>query len=96
MRRRRLLDHFRIAAVLAVLVLAQSAVAAHLELDDSHPAGESCALCAGISVLGAGNIAATVPVEAVVRSLPSIDYRRGHEIDRRIARQFARGPPSAS
>jgi hypothetical protein len=88
--------HFRTAAILAVLVLAQSAVAAHLDFDDSHAAGESCALCAGQSVLGAGNVAASVPVEAVVRSLPAVDHRPGHEIDRRVERRFARGPPIAS
>lgn len=87
---------FRVAAVLAVLVFAQAAVATHVDVDASHTAGESCALCAGFSVLGAGIAGAvSIPVHFAAAEAPVPQQRVFRPVSR--SRFFlARGPPAAS
>lgn len=96
MRSRELAKLIRTTAIVAMLVFAQAAVAAHVDLADSHPAGEECALCAGHSVLGAGNVAVSLPVEAEAAAPPIVGHACLRAPDRRIERRFARGPPRTS
>lgn len=86
----------RIAALAAVLLLAQSAEFFHSDLDDSHAVGEVCALCVGLATLGAGNVSASLHVHVVLQRPEGIDYVLTHRFDRRVERPFARGPPQAS
>lgn len=86
----------QIAALVAVLLLAQSAEFAHSDLDDSHPAGDVCALCVGLATLGAGDVSASLYVHVVVQRPEGIEYLLTHRFDRRVVRPFARGPPQAS
>lgn len=86
----------QVAALVAVLLLAQSAEFAHSDLDDSHPAGEVCALCVGLATLGAGNVSAPLYVHVIVQRPEGTEYVLTHRFDRRVARPFARGPPEAS
>lgn len=83
-------------ALIVVLLLGQSAELVHSALDDSHPAGEVCALCVGLATLGAGNVSAPQHVDVVVQRPQRFDYVLAHHLDRRIERRFARGPPQAS
>jgi hypothetical protein len=96
MRRRGLMRLIRSAAFVAVLLLAQAATVAHLELDDSHPAGESCALCAAQSVLGAGSVSAGVLFAGVVHYSPPLPQGETRQPKFHRSYFLARGPPTAS
>jgi hypothetical protein len=105
MQRRSLLGRCRTAAwkawlgtVLAVgLLLAESVAVTHPFDQGAHPNGQPCAVCLGLTDLGAGgaaaelgfalvDAAAPLPVAAVVLILlSSVPVRR-----------YARGPPSVS
>jgi hypothetical protein len=86
----------RNATLVAVLLFAQAAVAAHVDLDDSHPAGDSCALCAGHSVLGTGNVGGVTQTDAVALEVqfPAVEQARESQSHRCYF--LARGPPAAS
>jgi len=86
----------RSAMLVAVLLLSQAAVAAHVDLDDSHPAGESCALCAGNSVLGAGNVGVVAHCDVVWRSVLSAPLAQVGFSQLHRGFFLARGPPAAS
>ena len=96
MRSGELMRLIRSAALVAVLLLAQAAVAAHIDLEDSHPAGEVCALCAGHSVLGAGNVTVVAIGDVVSRHEPPAPLEL-KPVSRPHRRSFfARGPPAAA
>jgi hypothetical protein len=82
--------------LVAVLLLAQAAVASHLDLDDSHAAGDSCALCAGSSVLGAANVASVVSFDVIVARAPAPAEEPVLRVLHRRSHFHARGPPAAS
>jgi hypothetical protein len=86
----------RSAILVAVLLLAQVAVAAHFDLDESHPAGDSCALCAGHSVLGAGNVGVTASSQILVREVPLAPLEQTARPESHRSSFLARGPPAAS
>lgn len=75
------------------LLFAQLVSAGHIDLDDSHPAGELCATCVIQAQLGSANVGAPLFVD--------VDVQNGYEIEffftsspwRRIELRFARGPP---
>jgi hypothetical protein len=85
-----------VAALVAVLVLAQAVELGHLELDDSHPSGEVCALCVGLATLGAGNVSAPPHVPVQMQRPEGVKYEQRHRLDKRVERPFARSPPQAS
>jgi hypothetical protein len=86
----------RSATLVAVLLLAQAAVATHVDFEDSHPAGEVCALCAGQAALGAGNVGLVVaPYEPARAEQPAALLQS--PVSRFHHRFFlARGPPAVS
>jgi hypothetical protein len=90
---RNLLKH---AALIAVLLAAQTAALAHSDLDDSHPAQEICALCVGLANLGAANVSTPQPVVVRVLLAEPIPYVLVRSVTRGPRTQFARGPPRAS
>jgi hypothetical protein len=87
---------FRVFALVAVLVTAQTAVLIHSDREGSHPGNEVCALCVGLASLGAGNTAAPYHVEVAIAATVPIDYLLVHAVVPRIERPHARGPPLAS
>lgn len=86
----------RSAMLVAVLLLSQAAVAAHVDLDDSHSTGTDCALCAGYSVLGAGNVGVVAAFDIVWHAAPAAPLTQ--DAIPQLHRSFfhARGPPAAS
>jgi hypothetical protein len=86
----------RSALLVAALLLAQAATATHLDLDDSHAGGDSCALCAGQSVQGAGNVGAVSPILAVAGAPPQFPVERSFQPVFRGTCFRARGPPAVS
>ena len=96
MRSGRLASFLRVTALVAVLVSAQTATLVHSDLDDSHPAGDACALCVGLASLGAGNVAAPQHVDVVVQHPGRFDEVPIHRVGRHSERRNARGPPRAS
>lgn len=96
MRGREWTQLIRSAMLVAVLLLAQSAVATHLDLDDSHPAGDSCALCTGASVQGAANVAAVAVLDAIAPTTPVPAEAQVLRFASRQGEFHARGPPRAS
>lgn len=96
MRSRELMRLIRSAALVAVLLLAQAAVAAHIDLEDSHPAGDVCALCAGHSVLGSGNVGVVAACDVVSAAVPAAAPEQRSESQAHRSCFLARGPPGAS
>ena len=96
MRPRCLNKLLKLAALLAVVLTAQTAALAHTDLADSHPASEVCALCVGLAGLGAGNVSTPTHFEVVAATPVVVDYVRGHVFSRRTRTRCARGPPRAS
>jgi len=94
--RRRLVKPFRIAALLTVLVAAQTAALVHSERPDAHPVNDVCALCVGFATLGSGNVSASQHIDVVVAVPEPVDYLVDHAVVSRLERRFARGPPQAS
>jgi methionine-rich copper-binding protein CopC len=86
----------RSATLVAVLLLAQAAVAAHVDLEDSHPAGEACALCAGHSLLGSGNVGVMATFDVVSSVEPRALFDQGAVSQDHRSFFLARGPPTAS
>ena len=86
----------RSAMLVAVLLIAQAGVAAHVDVDDSHPTGETCALCAGASVLGSANVGAAVQFHATAHVAPALAGEPNRHGESRHIHFLARGPPSAS
>jgi hypothetical protein len=87
---------FRIAALAAVLIAAQTAALVHADLEPAHPSSDVCALCVGLATLGAGNVTASEQVPALVAITVPVDYLLSHPVPHRAARPLARGPPLAS
>ena len=96
MRRRPFAKLLQSAALLAVLLAAQTATLVHAEAEDLHPAGEVCALCVGLATFGSGAVPAPQHVDVVVQTADAVEYLRNHAVPRRVAHRFARGPPQAS
>ena len=96
MRRRELFQLIRSAAFVAVLLLSQAAVAAHVDLDDSHSNGDACALCTGHSLLGAGNVGVVATCDAVSRAVPTTPHAQNPVSQLHRSSFLARGPPAAS
>jgi len=86
----------RSATLVAVLLLAQAAVAAHFDLDDSHPSGDACALCAGHSVLGAANVGAIAICAGVACAEPPLPRVQSSASQAHRSFFLARGPPAAA
>jgi len=86
---------FGVFAVIVALLIAQSEVLAHLDLNDAHPTEESCALCVGLSTLSAGNVFAVDVLDTAFRvTLPvSLSDTGFAEIFHDL--NHARGPPQA-
>lgn len=95
MRRRHIANLLRSAALIAVLLTAQTAALAHSDLADSHPVNE-CALCVGLASLGAGNVSAPQRFDVVAQTAQPVDYALVHSVTRRVHTRFARGPPQRS
>jgi len=95
-RSRELIRLIRSAALVAVLLLAQAAVAAHIDFEDSHPAGDVCALCAGHSVLGSGNVGVVAACIVISPVAPSSAPEQNSESPAHRSYFLARGPPAAS
>jgi hypothetical protein len=87
---------FRVSALIAVLLIAQTAAMIHSDREDSHPGNEVCALCVGLASLGAGNAAAPYHFEVAIAATVPVDYLLVHAVVPRIERPHARGPPLAS
>ena len=96
MRRRELFQLIRSTALVAVLLLSQAAVAAHVDLDDSHANGDACALCTGHSVLGAGNIGVIATCDVIWRAVPAAPPGQNPVSQLHRSLFLARGPPAAS
>jgi hypothetical protein len=86
----------RSAFLVAALLLAQAATAAHFDLDDSHPPGDSCALCAGHAALGAGNVGTAALAEGILPASPPMPGVQTFKPQSHRSFFFARGPPAAS
>jgi len=86
----------RLLALAAVLIVVQATAAAHLGLDDSHPAGETCALCVGAGVLGAANVGASFELGGITRAPAEFHPAPVPNLVRRIGHGLIRGPPQAS
>ncbi len=99
MRFRRLrprLDWPRIAALCAVLVLAQATAVSHLDFDEAHAADGACAFCIGASVLAAGNVPVAHPLNLPTQSAPAIEFSGFPAGVLWLDHRYARGPPQAS
>ena len=90
--------HFspQLAAFLAVFLLAQSTALVHLDLDDAHATDDICALCVGLSNLGAGNVGLSLDLAAWIQSEPPPEFLDFHAGVHRLDHRFARGPPQTS
>jgi hypothetical protein len=95
-RRQDVFQLIRSAALVAVLLLSQAAAAAHVDLDDSHSNGEDCVLCAGHSVLGAGNVGVVATFDLVLRAVPAAPLSLPSVAQLHRSFFLARGPPAAS
>jgi hypothetical protein len=94
MRRRSWFDLLRSAVLVAVLVIVQTAVLTHLDTDDAHPAGTGdCVLCAGLSTLGAANVAGPATILPPGADEPAPDYQPGQPAAAQPRAPVARGPP---
>jgi hypothetical protein len=94
--RRRLARPFGIAALLTVLVAAQTAALVHSRSHEAHPVNHVCALCVSFATLGSGNVSASQHVDVIVAVHEPVDYLLLHAVVPRLERRFARGPPQAS
>ena len=94
--RRNFVSSIRAAAIVVALVLAQTAAVAHVDFDDSHPAGESCAYCVGLATFAAGNVSATPTVAAVGLQIPLPNFTPQSYSGRPAEYRHARDPPVAS
>ena len=99
MRFRRLrprLDWPRVAALCAVLLLAQATAISHLGLDEAHAADGACAFCIGASVLAAGNVPVAHFLNLSTESEPAIEFVGFAAGVLWQDHRYARGPPQAS
>jgi hypothetical protein len=86
----------RRAILIAALLLAQASAATHVDLDDTHPAGESCIFCVGVSTLGAGNVGDAVLFHAIIEPQDVASTATVVSVIRRVERYSIRSPPIAS
>jgi len=84
------------AVLAAVLVVAQTAALAHVELGEAHPLGDACLLCAGLATLGAANVATITLIPASARDEAPEPVRPTLSVSPRPERALARGPPPAA
>ena len=86
----------RATALAAAFVVAQIAASAHLELDESHPVDEICAVCVAVAALGAGNVAAPLALDLVLDTPAAEAYIHAEPVSFCPGHRLARGPPQAS
>ncbi|MGD2168252.1 MAG: hypothetical protein PVF63_09105 [Gammaproteobacteria bacterium] len=84
------------AALIAVLLFAQAVTSAHVERDDSHTAGEICAICVMHAQMGSANVAASVFVDIRIQYADEVDFLAVAPPRRYVAASLARGPPLIS
>jgi hypothetical protein len=96
MARRRFQSILHTAALVALLLFAQIVSISHVDLGDSHPAGEVCALCAVHANMGSANVSAATYIDVDVQRAEEIDYLSVQPPHRRVEFRFARGPPLVS
>ena len=82
-----------VIASIAILLFAQVVVAGHADFDDSHPAGETCAICVAHAQLGSANVSIALPVVFEIRQQDEVEYRSFGAPLRRTESSLARGPP---
>ncbi len=83
-------------ALIAALLFAQVVSSGHIDLDDSHPAGEACAICVVHASLGSADVPAAVAVDVQVQRPEVIAYQPARSSRQRVIARLARGPPSVS
>lgn len=96
MRQRVLPALIRRAILIAALVFVQAGAATHIDLDDTHPAGEACVFCVGLATLGAANVGSTTNLNAVVLSQQVVATPAVVAVSRRVDPFSIRGPPKTS
>ena len=96
MRHRSFARALQSAVLLAILVMAQTAVLVHLDLEESHPGNDACALCAGVATLGAADVGHSVVVFEPHRLRSSPRPGPAPILPLRLETPLARGPPPAS
>jgi len=84
------------AVLAAVLVVAQTAALSHVELDEAHPLGDACALCAGLATLGAANTPTITLIPAPARDEAAEPVLPPRSVSVRPESALARGPPPAA
>jgi hypothetical protein len=92
----RLITLPRVLALVAVMLVAQATAASHLDLDDTHPAGESCGLCAGLGVFGAANVGAALTLPPPIAGAAIEQFHATAPPAVRFIRLSIRGPPAAA
>ncbi len=96
MKRRLPTPWFRSAALIVALVLAQTAAAGHIDLDDSHATGSVCTICLAVAHFAGGNVAAAAAFAVQADSNFLVEDAPDFILGVRTYHQLARGPPRAS
>lgn len=86
----------RRAILVAALLLAQASAATHVDLDDTHPAGDVCEFCVGLSTLGAALPGSVPAFDAIVEPQDAGSTATVVSFTQCVERCSARGPPKAS
>lgn len=89
-------DWPHLAALLVVLLLAQSTAVSHLDLDEPHAADGACAFCVGATVFAAGNVAVERSLHLPRESEPVIEFVGFAAGVLWLDHRYARGPPQVS
>jgi hypothetical protein len=84
-------------AVLVVSFLVVQAVSvAHIDIEEAHPADETCALCVALAVLGTASITTPASFHVVIQCAERDAFVPKFAVRSRIECDRARGPPAAS
>ena len=86
----------RLAALCAVLLLAQATAVSHLDFDEAHTADSACAFCLGATVLAAGNVPVAHSLNLPTQSAQAIEFVGFAAGVLWLDHRYARGPPQAS
>jgi hypothetical protein len=84
------------AALLVMLVIAQTVAISHDETQDSHPADGVCAICVGAASLSSANVSASPLIASDARPDPVYDHDPVPAGAADVHLPRARGPPRAS
>ena len=92
--RARQMIHIVIATM--TLLFGQFASAGHVDLEESHPAGEICAICVVQAHLGSADVASQAIVDVEIQAPEPVDYILVFERRHATRYRLARGPPQVS